>query len=207
MKKIVGLGLILAVSFGLSGCGDSGTPDKSSSNSSTKTEESSSVSSSVAESSTQESKAEVSGDFVPTAADATFDGTMLKGNAYSVRITDHKVIQPGETGNEYGENPVIAFWFDTLVSPDFDGSTKISPNTAWISNFKAVQDNDPNMVNELNVASLPDKNHLDSQSAEIKPGGTVASSVAYELTDTETPVTLIAESFSKEFGRADFPVK
>ncbi|MDT2756941.1 DUF5067 domain-containing protein [Enterococcus asini] len=207
MKKIVGLGLILAVSFGLAGCGDSGTTDKSSSNSSAKTEESSSVSSSVAESSTQESKAEVSGDFVPTAADATFDGTILKGNAYSVRITDHKVIQPGETGNEYGEAPVIAFWYDTLVSPDYDNSMPVNPTTAWISNFKAIQDNDPNMVNELNVASLPDQAHLDTQSAEIKPGGTLANSVAYELTDDSTPVTLVAGDFSSEFGRADFAIK
>ncbi|WP_368252050.1 DUF5067 domain-containing protein [Enterococcus sp. 2201sp1_2201st1_B8_2201SCRN_220225] len=205
MKKIVGLGLILAVSFGLAGCGssDSGSDTKESSGKTEVTE----TSSSSAVETTEESKKEVSGDFVPTAADATFDGTILKGNAYSVRITDHKVIQPGETGNEYGEAPVIAFWYDTLVSPDYDNSMPVNPTTAWISNFKAIQDNDPNMVNELNVASLPDQAHLDTQSAEIKPGGTLANSVAYELTDDSTPVTLVAGDFSSEFGRADFAIK
>lgn len=159
------------------------------------------------ESKAAESKSEETGDFVSTAADSYFDGTMLRGNTYSVRITDHRVIQPGEVGNEYGDSPVLAFWFDTLVSPDYDNSNPINPNSAWIFNFEAVQDNDPNMVNKLNVASLPDNQFLDSQMAEIKPGGTVASAVAYTLTDTETPVTLTAKDMlGTEYGKADFPV-
>lgn len=148
------------------------------------------------------------GDFVESADDAYFDGTILKGNTYSVKITDHKVIPVGEPGNEYGENPVIAFWFDTLVSPDYDNSTPIDPNTAWIMNFTAVQDNDPNMVNELNVGMLPDEQFLDSQMAQIKPGGTVSSAMAYELTDAETPVTLTAGSMlGDDFGSFDYEVK
>ena len=64
--------------------------------------------------------------------------------------------------------------------------------TAWITVFEAVQDNDPNAVNALNVAGLPDEQFLDSQMQNIKPGGTVANAVAYELDDDTTPVELTA---------------
>lgn len=216
MKKIVLMGTSLLLVLSLTACGgDSGKDTKDSSKettteqaakSSSKAEESTAAS--TTESSTTESKAETTGDFVATAADAVFDGTMLKGNSYSVRITDHKVIQPGEKGNEYGEKPVLAFWFDTLVNPDYDNSTPINPNTAWIMNFEAVQDNDPNKVNKLNIAALPDDAFLDDQMAEIKPGGTVASAVAYELNDTETPVKLTATNMlGTEYGSTEFPVK
>ncbi|HDV0866326.1 TPA: DUF5067 domain-containing protein [Enterococcus faecalis] len=155
-----------------------------------------------------ESKEEKSsGDFVKSADKAIFDGTTLKGNAYTVKITNHKVIQPGEKGNEHGEKPVIAFWYDTLVSPDYDNSKPIDPSLAWILNFKAIQDNDPNKINELQMSGLPDDQFLDSQTAEIKPGGTVSSAVAYELSDETTPVTLIAKSFNKEFGKTTINLK
>lgn len=63
---------------------------------------------------------------------------------------------------------------------------------AWIMIFKAIQDNDSNAINELNMGILPVKDHLDSQSQIIKLGGTVSSSVSYELTDEKIPVELIA---------------
>lgn len=181
--------------FALMGCGstDSGSKESKASETSSTTK--------------KEEKTESTGDFVSTAADSTFDGTTLKGNSYTIKITSNKVIQPGEPGNEYGEKPVLAFWFDTLVSPDYKDDAEISPNMAWIMSFKAVQDNDPNKVNKLNVSSLPDNQFLDSQMAEIKPGGTVSSAMGYELTDTETPVTLIAQNIlGTEYGKADFPV-
>lgn len=70
-----------------------------------------------------------------------------------------------------------------------------------------MQDNDPNKINELGMGSLPDDAFLDTQLSKIKPGGTVSNAVAYELSDNETPVTLTAESFNKEFGKKDFDIK
>lgn len=205
MKKVKILGLVALTSLILAACGDS----SSSETTSKETNQSTVVSSEKkAESSAKEETPKDTGDFVEKASDATFDGKMLKGNSYSIKITDHKVIQPGDKGNEYGEKPIIAFWFDTLVSPNYDNSTPINPNTAWILNFEAVQDNSSDMVNKLEVAPLPDEAHLQSQSAEIKPGGTVASSIAYTLTDNETPVKLTAKSMlGNDFGSAEFPVK
>ncbi|EOE6415244.1 DUF5067 domain-containing protein [Enterococcus hirae] len=198
MKKITLLGTLL-LSLSLAAC--STKSDSSSNNSNT--QKNTTESTKVASSSTKESS-----DFVATANDSSFDGTTLKGNSYSIKITAHKILQPGEKGNEYGKMPVIAFWFDTLVNPKYDNSVPISPNNAWIMNFKAVQDNDPNKVNELKITSLPDEKYINDQSAEIKPGGKISSAVAYELSDTETPVTLKAQNImGDQFGSAEFPVK
>ena len=81
-----------------------------------------------------------------------------------IEITDWKIIPVGEPGNEYGEAPVIAFWYNTtnLSSKDID------PISAWIAMFTAIQDNDPNIMNELQVASLPDAAFRETQMATIK---------------------------------------
>lgn len=122
--------------------------------------------------------------------ESSFDGTKLVTENYSIEITDHKILQPGE-GNNYDEMPILAFWFDVIVDEDTTDE-EIDPSMAWIMIFEATQDNDPNAINELNMGILPDEDHLDSQSQIIKPGGTVSSSVSYELTDEKTPVELIA---------------
>lgn len=204
MKKAVSLGLVFISSLTLAACGNN--QENSSKSSSKNANEETTVSSSVIESSSVSEESD--SNFVANASDASFDGTILKGNAYSIKITDHKVLQPGEAGNEYGDGPVIAFWYDTMVAEDYDNSTAIDPTSAWIMNFKAIQDNDPNLVNELNIASLPDEQYLDSQTATIKPGGTVSNAVAYTLTDSETPVTLKASSMmGADFGSKEFSIK
>lgn len=137
-------------------------------------------------------------------SEPSFADNVLTMDDYTITITDYKVIQPGETGNEYGEKPVIAFWYDTTNVSDTDG---LNPMTAWIMTFEAVQDNDPNAVNTLNVASLPDQQFLDSQMQDIKVGGTVSNAVAYELDDTTTPVTLTAKDImGTEYGSQEFAV-
>jgi hypothetical protein len=111
-----------------------------------------------------------------------------KINDLKIKITDTKVIQVGEPGNEYGEKPVFAIWYETTNLSGKD----IDPSTAWIAVFEAIQDNNPNAVNKLEMGSLPDDQFLDSQLETIKKDGTVKNAVAYELDDLETPVTLIA---------------
>ena len=106
----------------------------------------------------------------------------------NIQITQTKIIQPGETGNEYGEKPVIAFWYKVTNKTN----KEIDAMTAWIAVFKAFQDNNSNTVNELEVASLPDDRFLDTQSQTIKRNGTVENAVAYTLSDTTTPVKLTA---------------
>lgn len=133
-----------------------------------------------------------------------FANNVLTTEKYTVTITDYKVIPDGEKGNEYSEKPVIAFWYDVNNISDDD----LDPSSAWIMVMTAIQDNDPNRVNELEMASLPDAQFLDSQMEKIKVGGTVSNAVAYELDDEETPVTLkAAEVIGDEYGEQTFEIK
>lgn len=137
--------------------------------------------------------------------DVYFKDNEAKLEDVKVKITETKVIPVGEKGNEYGEKPVFAIWYEATNLSDKD----IDPISAWIAIFTAIQDNDPNMVNELEIGSLPDEAHLDTQMNTIKKDGTVANSIAYELDDLETPVTLVANQglSGKELGRKDFEIK
>lgn len=119
----------------------------------------------------------------------SFKDNVLETNKVKIVITDYKVIPVGEAGNEYGEKPVIAFWYDTTNLSGED----INPDTAWMNYFSAVQDNNENAVNDLEVGSLPDEQFLDTQLETIKKGGTVSNAIAYELDDEVTPVDLTAK--------------
>ena len=139
------------------------------------------------------------------AAEYYFDGNKVEISDLSMEITDVKIIQPGEPGNEYSEKPVIAFWYNTTNKTD----KEIDAITAWIVVFTAIQDNDPNIVNELEVGRSPDEQFLHTQSSTIKNGGTIANAFSYELTDSTTPVTLIATQgiSGPEIGRYDFVIE
>lgn len=139
------------------------------------------------------------------ANDVYFKDNVAKLEDLKINITETKVIPVGEPGNEYGEKPVFAIWYETTNLSDKD----IDPTIAWSAVFTAIQDNNPNSVNELEVGSLPDDKFLDTQLETIKKDGTVANAVAYELDDLETPVTLVATQgiAGDELGRQDFEVK
>lgn len=137
--------------------------------------------------------------------DVYFKNGEVKLNDLQIKITETKVIPVGEPGNEYGENPVFAIWYDTTNLSDKD----IDPTTAWAAVFTAIQDNDPNAINQLEVGMLPDDSHLDTQLETIKKGGTVSNSIAYELDDLETPVTLVATQglMGEELGKQNYNIK
>ncbi|TDL45280.1 DUF5067 domain-containing protein [Microbacterium oleivorans] len=131
----------------------------------------------------------------------SFVDGVLTTDEVVINITDSKVIPVGEKGNEYGDKPVLAIWYDTtnLGTSDQD----ITPSE-FILQFEAFQDNDPNRENTLDVSGLPDDQYLESQMENIKAGGTVANAVAYSLDDTTTPVDLVAGRFGDEIGRMTF---
>lgn len=132
-------------------------------------------------------------------AEASFADGVLITPEVKIVITEHKLIPVGDEGNEYGDKPVIAFWYEITNLTDDD----VSPLN-WIYYFTAYQDNNPNAENELNISSLPDDRFLDSQTETIKEGGTVENAMAYELDDETTPVDLVAHDFTTEFGRTTY---
>ena len=123
-------------------------------------------------------------------AEASFKDNVLTTKDVVIKITDVKTIQVGEKGNEYGKKPVIAFWYDTT---NVSGKNT-DPMTEWLFLFQAYQDNDPNAENKLRAGSLPDAAFRESQMSKIKQGGTVSNAIAYELSDTTTPVKLVAST-------------
>lgn len=139
------------------------------------------------------------------ASSSSFRSGTLKTPEFTIEITSHKVIPVGQPGNEYGSKPVLAFYYKTTNLTD----KKVDPTTAFILNISAYQDNDPNAENRLDVGSTPGEKFLDTQSENIKKGGTVENAVSYELDDLTTPVDLVASDdlgFS-EIGKVTYPVK
>ena len=131
----------------------------------------------------------------------SFKDGVLDVPAAKFEITDHRVVQPGEPGNEIGEKPLLVFNYDVTNKTDETLTT-----TDFVVYFTAIQDNDPNKVNELDLGSYFDPETTDTQLEQIKKGGTVAGTIAYELDDLTTPVDLVAsKSFSQdEIGRQTF---
>ena len=131
----------------------------------------------------------------------SFKDGVLDVPAARFEITDHRVVQPGEPGNEIGEKPLLVFNYDVTNKTDETLTT-----TDFVVYFTAIQDNDPNKVNELDLGSYFDPETSDTQLEQIKKGGTVAGTIAYELDDLTTPVDLVAsKSFSQdEIGRQTF---
>lgn len=145
-------------------------------------------STSVAQSET-ETVAQIADSDQNSSSNESFTDGILETESLKIEITDVRKISVGEPGNEYGEKPVIAFWYNTTNKTD----EPLAPN-GWIMHFNAIQDNDPNKVNELNVGGHPDMSLIDSSFEDIKPDGTVPDAIAYELDDETTPVKLFASS-------------
>ena len=131
----------------------------------------------------------------------SFKDGVLDVPAAKFEITDHRVVKPGELGNELGEKPLLVFNYDVTNKTDETLTT-----TDFVVYFTAFQDNDPNKVNELDLGSYLDPETSDTQLEQIKKGGTVAGTISYELDDLTTPVDLVAsKSFSQdEIGRQTF---
>lgn len=188
MKKIVRLGLILAVSFGLAGCGssDSGS-DSGSDTSKSSVKESTEVS--VPE---ESDKAEV----------GFADGT-LKIDMATIKIISEEVLQPD--ANVYRENPQIAFVYEVTN----DDSEPLDGSMAWIACMTAFQETE-NTVGKLDVGTTPQDEKFEpyrgGEFDELKPGGTKQYVIAYELNDTTTPVVLKATQGvgGKELGEMTY---
>ena len=140
----------------------------------------------------------------PTDDGEYFRDGVFQTKDFRIEITDWRVIQPGEPGNQYADGPIIAFWYDVTNRKTDD---TIDPTTSWILYMSAVQDNNPDMINELNISAHPDSGLVDNQMSDIKPGGTLRNAVGYELSDTTTPVTLTASLFGMtEYGSMTFDI-
>ncbi|WP_115727998.1 DUF5067 domain-containing protein [Actinomyces culturomici] len=139
------------------------------------------------------------------ASNSSFANGVLDTPDATITITQVKKIAVGEPGNEYGDAPVIAFWYDVTNKSGKD----MDPSSQWLFSITAYQDNNPNAENKLEVGMLPDQAFLDTQLEKIKQGGTVSNAMAYVLTDETTPVDLVASADfgMTEIGRQSYPLQ
>ncbi|WP_116277979.1 DUF5067 domain-containing protein [Virgibacillus dokdonensis] len=98
--------------------------------------------------------------------DVYFKNNEAKIEDLKIKIKETMVIPAGEEGNETGEKPVFAIWYETTNLTDKD----IDPSTAWIAVFTALQDNDPNAVNELEMGAYQDGTVENSIAKDAKEG-------------------------------------
>lgn len=132
----------------------------------------------------------------------TFVNGVLTADQVIIKITDYKVIPKGQNGNDLNDGDVIEFYYE-VTNVDAE---EISASTAWIALIEAIQDNDPNVVNKLEVGINPDGTP-DTDFEDIKIGGTVASRTCYVLTDNVTPVTLKAGTIAgASYGEQTFDI-
>ena len=123
----------------------------------------------------------------------------------TIKITDYKVLKPGEGPNAYGSDTVIVFYYDMTNT----AGKKMTPAVEWPIIVDVIQDNDPNAVNRLQPAILIGDDKAGDSLQEIKPDGTVSCSSAYTLTDTTTPVELTFHNgtLGEDLGTMTFKVK
>lgn len=179
----------------LSGCGGTPTESNSAPNG---------ASASPNHSPATSSSSMTSGSSDAASTDSSFKDGVLTTPDVRIEITKHKVIPAGKKGNEYGDKPVIAFWYKIT-----NVSGKKADPMAFIFDITAYQDNNPNAENKLEVGSLPDDRFGESQTETIKKGGTVENAIAYELDDLKTPVDLVASDDlgMTEIGRVTYELK
>lgn len=134
---------------------------------------------------------------------STYAEGMLTTTRIVLRITETRVIPMGEPGNEYGEAPVFAVWYETINS----SGEEIDPLTAWLTHFRAVQTDEHGGVAELSFGMPPEARFEGTMSSPIEKGATVQNAVAYLLADDGLPVELIASDLRlNELGRTAFPL-
>ena len=77
----------------------------------------------------------------------------------------------------------------------------------WLNYLGISDNNDPNIINQLEMSFfLEDDTGVDSH-AKIKKGGTAPGVFGFDLTDLETPVVLQVKDFKGLIYEQEFPIK
>ncbi len=144
-----------------------------------------------------------------------WNGSTLTTHNAKYKIIATKIILKGQLipigpdGNggeltEPNDKDILAIWYDTTNISGVNNLTSL----AFVTAINAVQDNNSNFINTLQVGGTPFINpngsyndtFSNSQMQNIKKDGTVAGVMAFDLTDTTTPVKLTSnDNFSGSY--------
>lgn len=131
-----------------------------------------------------------------------FEDNVLETAKERYEIVKVEVLSADAPGN-LGDHPIIVYTYE------FTNKDSKNAKSQWPLSFTAIQDNDPNFVNELRPAMYLDSGVGTNALRDVKPKGKIRASIAYQLTDTETPVTLKASNpiGSVQYGEQTYPIK
>ncbi|MDK6805116.1 DUF5067 domain-containing protein [Aerococcus sp. UMB7834] len=134
----------------------------------------------------------------------TFDGRYLDTVDIDIEIEEVRVLPAGAKGNEEGERPVLAFWYDATNQSE----EELSAFDAWIRCFVPTQHQDQlddNYENDLAIAKVPDSRYKKTQNKKLKQNESAKSAIAFEIADMKAPVTLFAKTAQgKLLGSQDY---
>lgn len=102
-----------------------------------------------------------------------------------LRINDVYILNEGDPQNYHNGTIIV---FNISMTNETDEPKQYHEFT--FSYIEPIQDNDPNIINELEVAGMVTEEDLEKQIIDIKPGGTMEMNMSYFLSDMETEVTL-----------------
>lgn len=130
-----------------------------------------------------------------------FENNVLETAKDRYEIVDVKVLPAGASGNLSGK-PIILYTYEFTNKDTVNGRSK------WTFIFDAIQDNSSDVVNELSPGLYFGDDRGPDSLTEVKPGGKLRLTASYQLTDTETPVTLKASNLlGVQYGEQTYPVK
>ena len=145
-------------------------------------------------------------------ANSSFANNILENDEVKIEVTKWEVLAPGEYGNLNRSRPIVVFWY-TITNKDDNSTNGMNVKFEWEYQFKLFQDNDPDYIDYFDFsdsATLYDDNDkfdLCEDGLDLKIGESASSLVGYELSDKETPITMIARSkYGRELGSVEFDI-
>ena len=120
----------------------------------------------------------------------TFTGRTFTSDHLTITLTEQKVLEPGAKGNEDGELPVLAIWYEVTNT----STHQTDALTSWFTHFQVHQNlsADPNepKLSALSMAMSPDPDLTTHETELIEEGATQKNVIAYQLLNPEAPVEI-----------------
>lgn len=132
----------------------------------------------------------------------SFQGDTFTSEHLKIELTEQQVIPAGSAGNENGELPVLAIWYEVTNT----STRQMDALTSWFTHFQVYQnlgaDSDEAKYSALSMAISPDEGLTKHETDLIKEGATQRSVIAYQLLRPEAPVEIsVTDTSLKELGR------
>lgn len=198
MKTII---LSVAIVLLLTGCGGTETTEETMEVSVEENLVVEETSETTAEAATETTEAVVESADAQEQEDVRFENNTLYLNEITLKVTDVKLIKPGDV--DFLDQPQLTFFFEL----ENKSNRNFPVNLVWLDLVKATQETDSTIESlDVGFTYIGDSNYgelSENLEVELKPGGTIEALMPYEVKYPDLPVTLtfIQSSTGNEIGR------